>query len=164
MQPARKYLAGVGVTLAAARSSPEQPLTPTAVPFQPWNPRAAVRSDFCPSASVRFTTSREGPRAGPEVLAWRNNETTPFVTEVLPPLLINVRPTVLVARRRRRRGATSCCTVRHGSTFAFAPRIVIFRGTSPSHRVLPLASSPFPSHSDASRAHGIFSPTRGLLR
>lgn len=46
----------------------------------------------------------------------------------------------------------------HGSTFAFALRIVISRGTSPS-LCLPLTPPLFPSHSDAS-AIGIFSPTR----
>lgn len=55
---------GVGVTLVAARlTSPAASDEPAAVPFVRfnWKP-AAVRSDFCPSASVRFTTSREGPR------------------------------------------------------------------------------------------------------
>lgn len=46
----------------------------------------------------------------------------------------------------------------HGSTFAFALRIVISRGTSPS-LCLPLTPPLFPSHSDAS-AIGIFSPAR----
>jgi hypothetical protein len=76
LQPARKYLAGAGGVTLAAALAPQLPATAERLFLSPVSAvkrkraRALVRSDFCPSASVRFTTLAEGPAgAGPGVPA-----------------------------------------------------------------------------------------------
>lgn len=124
-----KYLVGVGVTLAAARSSPATSETPAAVslrPLQPWNPRA--RPSVLISVRQRWSDLRRrargppGCRAGPRVLTQQWNHAICHRGASSVSNKMSYRPYHRRRRRRRRRAMSCYTTTQHGSTFAFSPQ------------------------------------------